>query len=621
MAEEEGTSVLETPPVFIALVFVFFLVVTLGFEKILHYIKHHLQHKGKHGLVAAMDAMSSELMLMGFATLILLVFQRDINRICVQSKRYEGKNWLDHVHGCACCLANTRDVSPCYFIAKGCQSAEGVADCCLDIHTHDRVCADINPNPSRRLLGVGSAGPTDTEPRPKPTAPHRLPAQHTVYAVEKPEKELGEVDQVMCDGRVQVGWGQCHSSPTSRPAVGTLAMHQVHLMIFMMAVSHIVCSIIMIILSSWRTSSWTRWAGEDDRFVHMVRAHLSSSKDLMPAGSALEMVDLNKPAPAATDVEVSATAVGDDGLGLPAHRRFLDVPRPKHWKGRPREISAWWIPLEWFWCVVRQFQPNLVKQEEFNIMRAAFYYTHRISPQQAGAFTFMDYVSQSLEDDYSKVVGLGLPMWIFLIIFILLSAEIGWCIWIFIALGGLVLLVVNTKLVIITRYVTRGGCIHTLEPGIFWLNRPWMLLPVIKFLLFLCSFVFSNAVFFAMVFGRKSCFFSRTGFQGNQMLPWWALMVVTGVYLLVLSLNTMPLYCLVVQMGGDFKAHLIPHDLASHMTMAAHERDQARTPRRGLSRVLSKMVQHERESVMRQDRHSQSNLMAGAAHSHAASHS
>lgn len=31
---------------------------------------------------AAMEAMSTELMLMGVATLILLVFQRDIDRVC-----------------------------------------------------------------------------------------------------------------------------------------------------------------------------------------------------------------------------------------------------------------------------------------------------------------------------------------------------------------------------------------------------------------------------------------------------------------------------------------------------------------------------------------------------------
>jgi hypothetical protein len=34
MAEDEGTTMLETPPYFLAVVFVFFLVVTLGFEKV-----------------------------------------------------------------------------------------------------------------------------------------------------------------------------------------------------------------------------------------------------------------------------------------------------------------------------------------------------------------------------------------------------------------------------------------------------------------------------------------------------------------------------------------------------------------------------------------------------------
>jgi Mlo family len=71
----------------------------------------------------------------------------------------------------------------------------------------------------------------------------------------------------------------------------------------------------------------------------------------------------------------------------------------------------------------------------------------------------------------------------------------------------------------------------------------------------------------------------NTGLRINAVGPLLnlqALMVVTVIYLLVLSLNTMPLYCLVVQMGGDFKAHLLPHELASHMTMVAHEREQAR---------------------------------------------
>ena len=44
----------------------------------------------------------------------------------------------------------------------------------------------------------------------------------------------------------------------------------------------------------------------------------------------------------------------------------------------------------------------------------------------AGAdFDFMTYMSCSMEDDYASLVGLGLPMWIFLIVFVLLSTVWG----------------------------------------------------------------------------------------------------------------------------------------------------------------------------------------------------
>ena len=51
--------------------------------------------------------------------------------------------------------------------------------------------------------------------------------------------------------------------------------------------------------------------------------------------------------------------------------------------------------------------------------------------------------------------------------------------------------------------------------------RPGLLLPVIKYLVFFDTFVFANSIFFATQFGRKSCFFSRTGFQGYVPISWW----------------------------------------------------------------------------------------------------
>ena len=50
--------------------------------------------------------------------------------LAVPSKAYAGMTWLDHVNGCACCLTRTRDVSPCYLAAKGCQDNATLSDCC-----------------------------------------------------------------------------------------------------------------------------------------------------------------------------------------------------------------------------------------------------------------------------------------------------------------------------------------------------------------------------------------------------------------------------------------------------------------------------------------------------------
>ena len=46
---------------------------------------------------------------------------------------------------------------------------------------------------------------------------------------------------------------------------------------------------------------------------------------------------------------------------------------------------------------------------------------------------------------------------------------------------------------------------------------------------------------------------------------------VNIVYLLVLSTTTLPLYSLVVQMGGDFKGSLLPPDVRARLEAAAQE--------------------------------------------------
>lgn len=87
-------------------------------------------------------------------------------------------------------------------------------------------------------------------------------------------------------------------------------------------------------------------------------------------------------------------------------------------------------------------------------------------------------------------------MWILLIVFLLLSDRIGWCIWVFLVVAGAMLLALAVKLAWIVRYTSRArvpddvsGSPHDLDPSAFFFRRPWLMLPPIKLLLFFVSLV------------------------------------------------------------------------------------------------------------------------------------
>lgn len=56
-------------------------------------------------------------------------------------------------------------------------------------------------------------------------------------------------------------------------------------------------------------------------------------------------------------------------------------------------------------------------------MRSSFLLTHHICSKHH--FNYLTYLKAAMEEDFSHVVGLGLPMWCFIILFVLLSSAIG----------------------------------------------------------------------------------------------------------------------------------------------------------------------------------------------------
>jgi hypothetical protein len=72
-----------------------------------------LQRRKKYGLLAAVNNLSSELMLLSVATLFLTALAPAITTICMPTGNTM-KPWLANVEGCACCLAKTKGVTPCF---------------------------------------------------------------------------------------------------------------------------------------------------------------------------------------------------------------------------------------------------------------------------------------------------------------------------------------------------------------------------------------------------------------------------------------------------------------------------------------------------------------------------
>eukprot|EP00891_Asterochloris_glomerata_P007905 jgi/Astpho2/7905/Aster-x0789 len=210
----------------------------------------------------------------------------------------------------------------------------------------------------------------------------------------------------------------------------------------------------------------------------------------------------------------------------------ISVARSTKWMGRQHVLARKRDHVvEWFKCILLQFQVlwlqvHIITHEDFSIMRASFILTHRLGRE----FNFIHYVRESMDDDFSKVVGVSVVMWLIVLVCVLISGPIG-------------------------------GVVHKLAPNAFWFKKPWLLLPVIKALLFLNGFVFTSLIYFAIILGPQSCIFQQTHMLTASLpIPWWAIFIVTIYTSGSLSLITLPLYSLAVQMGSDHKHHLVqPH--------------------------------------------------------------
>ncbi|KAI5683931.1 hypothetical protein M9H77_05159 [Catharanthus roseus] len=416
-----GRELDQTPTWAVAGVCFVIIIISIALEKILHKVGSWLTDRHKRALYEALEKVKTELMILGFISLILVFSQYYIAKICIPVK---------------------------------------VADTMLPCPAHNA--AKKGEEHRRRLLWY---------------------ERRVLAAGAQPTCGEGKVSLISVDG-----------------------LHQLHILIFFLAVFHVIYSAVTMALGRLKIRGWKEW-----------------------------------------ELETSSH-----------HYEFSNDPsrfRLTHETSFVRAHTSFWTRIPVFFyigCFFRQFFRS-VNKSDYLTLRNGFISVH-LAP--GSKFNFQKYIKRSLEDDFKMVVGVSPVLWASFVVFLLINVS-GWkaMFW-----GSLIpvviILAVGTKLqAILTRMALEISERHAVVQGIplvqgsdkyFWFGKPQLVLHLIHFALFQNSFQIIYFLWIWYEFGLRSCF------HNNFELVIVKLALGVGV-LILCSYITLPLYALIAQMGSHMK--------------------------------------------------------------------
>ncbi|KAL5130921.1 MLO-like protein 12 [Glycine soja] len=206
-------------------------------------------------------------------------------------------------------------------------------------------------------------------------------------------------------------------------------------------------------------------------------------------------------------------------------------------------------------CFIRQFYGSVSKDDYFTLRNG--FIAANIS--LGCNFNFKKFLCRTYDEDFEKVMGIRIWIWIFSILFIFFSAhEFYNYFWLpFIPL--VVALLAGTKLqVIITKMcvdsckekpVIKGSLLVTPSDAHFWFHQPEWLLHLLKFILIQNSFQLAFFTWTWYEFGPRSCFNRKREDIGIRIVMGVAVQLFCGYV-------TLPLYALVTQMGSSMRREI-----------------------------------------------------------------
>ncbi|KAJ4757931.1 MLO-like protein [Rhynchospora pubera] len=435
---EEQMKLEFTPTWIVAGVCSIIVLISLVVERLLHRLGKILKKKNQKPLFEALQKVKEELMLLGFISLLLTVFQGAIQQICIP------QGWANHMLPC-----NREEES------SGNEGGGATKE-----HLSSQFLVGVLGHGGRRLLSSGEFG-----------------FEH-------------------CQKKGKV------------PLLSLEALHRLHIFIFVLALTHVIFSVLTMVLGGMKIRQWKHWEDE-------------IQKD---------------------DIRTSSIKV--------RHVHQFEFIRDR-FKGLGKDS----LILSWLHSFVKQFYGSVTKSD-YTTMRLGFIMTHcRGNPK----FDFHKYMVRALEADFKKVVGISWYLWIFVVLFLLLNVN-GWHTYFWIAFVPLfLLLAVGTKLEhVITQLAHEVAEKHSAIEGDlvvkpsdehFWFNRPRIVLYLIHFILFQNAFEIAFFFWILTTYGFDSCIMGQVGF----IIP---RLVIGAIIQILCSYSTLPLYAIVTQMGSYFKKEI-----------------------------------------------------------------
>ncbi|CAL5329746.1 unnamed protein product [Camellia sinensis] len=252
------------------------------------------------------------------------------------------------------------------------------------------------------------------------------------------------------------------------PFVSYEGLEQLHRFLFVLGVTHVLYSCVVVGLAMSKIYSWRKWENEASLALD---ANLQGSK-------------VNK---------------------VMKRQSTFVLHHASHPWSRSRVLI-------WMLCFLRQFKSSIQKSD-YLALRLGFITVenHRLPH----SYNFHRYVVRSMEDEFYGIVGISWPLWGYAILCIFINIH-GSNIYFWLSfIPAILVMLVGTKL----QHVVSLLALETLEPRgqpigtqvkprdeLFWFGKPEILLWLIQFISFQNAFEMATFIWSLWGFKQRSCF-------------------------------------------------------------------------------------------------------------------